>query len=71
MVYEREYFFSKAKSLKLNLPIPHTEMYEEAKSLREYFTKYRASEVGYQHSGWYSLSIHGLAYNKPSAWFES
>ena len=29
MAYEREYFFSKAKSLKLNLPIPYNEIYED------------------------------------------
>lgn len=64
----REYFISEAKSLKLALPIPHESMLEEAKALREYFVQYRNKETQYNHKGWHSLAIHGLAYNKPMSW---
>lgn len=44
--------------IKLPFPIPHAEMYAEAKALRECFVPHRVSE---QHQGWRSLAIHGMS----------
>lgn len=63
----REYLFSDAKYLKLDLPIPFEQMAEEAKSLRSKFILYREHD-GYDHKGWWSLPIHGLGLDKPASW---
>jgi hypothetical protein len=62
----RYYLVSTARSLKLDLKIPHEEMLSEAKALREHFIEYRAD--GDQYKGWHSLPIHGLGDDKPYSW---
>ena len=64
----REYLITDAKCLKLDLDIPHAQILEEAKNLRSWFVKYRDSETEYQHQGWHSLSLYGLAHNLPGAY---
>ena len=44
--------------LQLDYQIPHAEMLEEAKRLRDFFVLHRSQE---QHRGWRSLCIHGLS----------
>ena len=63
----REYLFSDAKCLKLDLPIPFEEIAEEAKAIRSKFILYR-NDDGYAHKGWWSLPIHGLGLDKPMSW---
>ena len=58
----REYFFSEGRYLKLDVPIPYKEMYEEALSLIDKFSPHREGE--YSHEGWEGLTIHGLDWNK-------
>lgn len=63
----REYLFTEAKCLKLDLKIPHAAMAEEAKSLKKDFIRYRQTD-SYGHQGWYSLPIYGLGLDKPMSW---
>ena len=63
----REYLFTKAKCLRLDLHVPFQAMAEEAKSLRSKFVLYREND-GYDHKGWWSLPIHGLGLDKPASW---
>ena len=63
----REYLFSNAKCLKLDLPVPFEEMAAEAKALRSRFILYRDND-SYPHKGWWSLPIHGLGLDKPASW---
>lgn len=63
---ERQYLISAAKCLKLDIVVPHNEMLAEARALKSQFTEYRTG--GYQHSGWRSLTIHGLAADKGFNW---
>lgn len=58
----REYLFSDIKYLKLNLPVPHQEMLEEAKNLRHLFVTYK------EDAKWYSLPIIGLSSKQPYSW---
>lgn len=60
----RWYYETTAKTIKLNVPIPHRGMLEEAKNLRDRFIDYR-TDYG---RGWYSLPIVGLGDDKPQAW---
>jgi hypothetical protein len=64
----RYYLISTAKSLKLDLPIPHELMLLEAKQLREYFTRYRTDDSTY--FGWHTLTLYGVAYDKGHSWEE-
>jgi hypothetical protein len=61
----REYLVSKSKCLKLDLPVPHEQMLEEAKKLRNRYVLYRSS---YTTKGWYTLPIIGLSSKDPYAW---
>ena len=61
----REYLVSNAKCLELDIPVPHLEMAEEAKALKEKFVPYRSS---YKTSGWYSLPIIGKSSQEPYSW---
>lgn len=63
----REYLFSDAKCLKLDLPVPYKEMATEAQALRSKFILYRENDE-YAHKGWWSLPIHGLGLDKPASW---
>lgn len=63
----RKYLFSLAKYLKLDLPVPHAEMAQEAQNLRSKFILYRQND-GYDHKGWWSLPLHGLGADKPASW---
>jgi hypothetical protein len=60
----RCYFETPAKTIKLNLPIPHEEMLLEAKNLRDKFIPYRIDD-GW---GWHSLPIVGIGDDSPWAW---
>ncbi len=66
----KEYLITESNCLKIDLPIPHEEILKEAQSLRQWFVKYRDNEIEYKHQGWYSLSLYGLAHDKPAS-FES
>jgi len=61
----RDYLVSDSKYLKLNLTIPHEEILNEAKQLRDRFVPYYSS---YSHSGWHSLPIVGIDSTKPGDW---
>jgi len=63
----RYYYFSNAKSIKLNLSIPYKEILLEAKALRDKFIPYRTDE-SYIHKGWYTLPLHALGDDKPYSW---
>jgi hypothetical protein len=60
----RCYYETTAKSIKLDLPIPHEEMLQEAKNLRDRFIPYRADDG----QGWHSLPIVGLDDDSTMAW---
>lgn len=62
----RDYLHSQDKCLKLDLPIPHKEILNEAISIRNLFTPYRTGE--YDHKGWHSVSLYGLAHDKPASY---
>jgi len=61
---QKLYYFSDAKFLKLDISIPHEEILEECKKLKNRFTNHR----GNSHNGWKSLSLYGLAENKHESW---
>jgi hypothetical protein len=56
----KEYYQSDGRYLKLNIEIPYKEMCNEAFALLDRFSLHR----GNTHSGWESLTIHGLGWNK-------
>jgi hypothetical protein len=58
----REYFQSQGRYLKLEVPLPYKEMLTEAFALIDKFSPHRSGE--YSHSGWESLTIHGLGWDK-------
>lgn len=60
----RLYYGSTAKTVKLDLPIPHEEMLAEAIRLRDKFIPYRTD---YGHK-WFSLPIVGTGDDRPQAW---
>ena len=62
-MYEgREYLISDEKTLKLDIPIPYQEMYNEAVQLRERFVEYKPD------AKWFSLPIVGLSSTQPYSW---
>lgn len=60
----KEYYFSDARFLKLNITIPYEEILAEAKALRHRFVPHRSSES----KGWLSLTLHGLGEDKTGVW---
>jgi len=60
----REYLVSNAKYLKLDLPTPYTEMYQEALTLRNQFIEYRSDYA----TGWHSLPLVGKSATEPYSW---
>ena len=58
----REYFQSEGRYLKLDIELPYKEMCKEAFALLDKFTPHRGDE--YSHTGWESLTIHGLGWDK-------
>lgn len=62
----REYFQSEGKYLKLDIELPYQQMCEEAFKLIDRFTPHRGDD--YSHSGWESLTIHGLGWDKHENW---
>jgi hypothetical protein len=66
--FGREYFVSQGKCLKLDLQFPYEEMLAEAKAMREHFVRYHVNTHLYKQEKWFSLSLHGYEYNKPSAY---
>jgi hypothetical protein len=64
----REYFESDGKFLKLDVELPFEEMCKEAFSLIDKFSPHRSG--GYKHSGWESLTLHGLGWDKHENWNE-
>lgn len=62
----REYFQSEGRYLKLNIDLPYQEMCKEAFALISKFTPHRGDE--YAHTGWESLTLHGLGWNKHENW---
>lgn len=63
----REYLWTSAKCLKLDIRVPYEAMANEAKSLRDKFILYR-NQDSYGHKGWYSLPLFGLSLDKPMSW---
>jgi hypothetical protein len=63
---KKYYFFSDAKYLKLDIPVPHEKMLIEAQALKHRFTDHRYSDGS--HRGWKSLSLYGLGENKHESW---
>lgn len=63
----REYLWTDAKCLKLDILVPYKEMAAEAVALRDQFVLYRNQDQ-YAHSGWYSLPLYGLGLDKPMSW---
>lgn len=64
ILYGREYLFSNAKYLKLDIDVPHSEIAREAKSLRNKFIEYRSGDS----QGWHSLPIIGKSSREPNSW---
>jgi hypothetical protein len=62
----RDYFQSDGKYLKLGVDLPYEEMCAEAFALIDKFTPHRDDD--YAHSGWESLTIHGLGWDKHENW---
>lgn len=62
----RWYYQTAAKSIKLDLSIPHEMMLKEAIRLRERFIPYRTGD--YAHKGWYSLPLYALGDDRPECW---
>ena len=60
----KDYFFSDAKYLKLDITIPYKEMLAEAKQLRSRFIEHRGGDS----TGWHSLTLHGLGEDKTDSW---
>lgn len=60
----KEYFETRARYLKLDIPVPYKEMLEEARSLKDRFTPHRGGES----KGWMSLALHGLDENRHENW---
>jgi len=54
----KEYFETRAKFLKLDIPFPHEEMLAEARALKDRYTAHRGGED--KHKGWKSLALYGL-----------
>jgi hypothetical protein len=65
MTIGRDYLFSDAKCLKLDIDFPHTEIFKEVSALRNKFVEYRSS---YNTKGWYSLPIIGKSSKEPYSW---
>lgn len=63
----REYLLSEARSMKLDIEVPHEEMLAEAAALRKWFIQYQQGN-DYRHQGWYSLPLYGLGDDKVLAW---
>ena len=62
----KEYFQSEGRYLKLDVPMPYTEMLAEAFALIDRFTPHRSGDYG--HDGWESLTLHGLGWDKHENW---
>jgi hypothetical protein len=62
----REYFQSDGKYLKLNIELPYEAMCAEAFNLIDKFTPHRGDD--YSHTGWESLTLHGLGWDKHENW---
>jgi hypothetical protein len=60
----REYLVSTARYLKLDLPVPYEQMYNEALSLRSKFIDYRSKDA----TGWHSLPIIGKSATEADSW---
>jgi hypothetical protein len=63
---KKYYFFSDAKYLTLDIPVPYEQMHQEAKNLKNRFTPHRGGEN--IHSGWKSISLYGLSEDKHDTW---
>lgn len=61
----RDYFFSDARYLELNVDFPYEEMLKEATALKDQYVGHRS---GYEHKGWKSLVLHGLGEDKTESW---
>lgn len=64
ILHGREYLFSDAKYLKLDIEVPHIKIAKEVASLRDKFIAYRSSDS----RGWYSLPIIGKSSTEPNSW---
>jgi hypothetical protein len=62
----KHYYFSDAKSLKLDISVPYKSMLKEAQALKHRFTSHRGEDN--LHKGWKSLSLYGLAEDKHDSW---
>jgi hypothetical protein len=60
----KEYFETRARYLKLDIPVPYKEMLKEAQALRHRFTDHRGNES----NGWMSLALYGLDENRHENW---
>jgi len=65
---KKYYYFSEAKSLKLDISVPYSAMLKEAQALKNRFTAHRGGDE--LHKGWKSLSLYGLAEDKHDSWQE-
>lgn len=61
----KDYYFSEAKYLKLDMPVPYENMHKEAVALKDRFTSHRDDET---HAGWKSLALYGLAEDRHESW---
>jgi hypothetical protein len=66
MTLNKDYFVSDAKFLTLDFDIDYQAMLQEAKNLKEHFVTHRLGS--YDHQGWKSLVLHGLAEDKTDHW---
>ena len=64
MIYGREYIFSNAKYLKLDIQVPHEAIHKEIELVKDKFIEYRSKDA----AGWYSLPIIGKSAAEPNSW---
>jgi len=64
----KEYYQSDGRYLKLSIEVPYKKMCQEAFSLLDSFSPHRGDD--YTHTGWESLTIHGLGYDKHESYKE-
>lgn len=64
ILHGREYLFSDAKCLKLDIKVPYEKIAHEATQLRSRFIQYRSDDS----QGWHCLPIIGKSSTEPNSW---